>query len=176
MLRQLEAHKKTGFALLLLFIIFLGVSPLISILLNKPVPVSAIRSFSMEPALTRGDLVVVWPTGYDYNYKLGQVVVFQSREHGIHVWTMHRIVGGDSVTGFITRGDANNYLDQTNLFPPIKPEWIAGVAPSIGNFVLKVPLVGYAVLFFSENMKNPFLFSVILLLLALLIVWKPRND
>ncbi len=171
----MKAYKKTGFALLLFFIILLGISPLISILLNKPVPVSAIRSFSMEPVLTRGDLVVVWPTGDDYNYKLGQVVVFQSQEHGIHDWTMHRIVGGDSETGFITRGDANNYKDQANLFPPIKPEWIAGVAPSLGNYVLKVPLVGYAVLFFSENMKNPFLLSVLLLLLALFIVCKPKT-
>lgn len=169
-------YKTIVILLFLLFIIILGVSPLFSAIFNKPVPVSAVRSYSMKPALTRGDLVVIWPTGSSYNYKVGQVVVFQSKEHGITDWTMHRIVGGDAQNGYITQGDANWHIDQEAQYPPIQPAWIAGISPSIGSYALKIPYLGFVVLFFSETLKKPFLLSALLLLLALFILWKPRNN
>ncbi len=168
------SYKRTLIIIILLSMIFLSVSPFISVLLQTPAPFSAIRSFSMEPVLTRGDMVFVRPTNDDYDYKQDQVVVFRSEENGIHEWTMHRIVGGCEETGFITKGDANAQIDQDGRYPPIQQEWIAGVAPAAGDDVLKVPFIGYLFLFFSEQLKNTFLLSTMLALLALLIILRPR--
>jgi len=169
-------YKKAGIFLLLSFILLLIISPVASFLRNKPALLAVVRSWSMEPALTRGDLVFILPTGENYNYRYGQVVVFRSREYGISDWTMHRIVGGDPENGFITRSDANRLTDQDNRYPFILPAWIAGVVPSPGNCLLKVPIIGYALLFFAEYMKNPFLFSMLLSILALFILWQLEPD
>lgn len=167
--------KKAGTFLLLSLIILLGISPLVSFLREKPTIAVAIRSFSMEPALTRGDLVFIWPTGKNYNYRPGQVIVFRSEEQGINNWTMHRIVGGDAKSGFITAGDAAEQSDQERHFPPIDPEWVAAVTIFIGNYPLKIPYLGNLMLYFSENLKNPFLFTIFLSILALLIAWTPNH-
>lgn len=59
---------------------------------------------SMEPALHRGDLVVVRPAG---GYRVGDVVAYRT-EGGATV--LHRIVGraGDR---YVLQGDANSWLD-----------------------------------------------------------------
>ena len=171
----MAAIRITGLVILMFIIVLLSVSPLISLMLDKPVPVSAIRSYSMEPALTRGDLVIVLPTNDSYSYSMGQVVVFRSAEHGINEWTMHRIVGGCNKRGFTTKGDANFQPDQVNLYPTIQPNWIAGIAITFRNHVLRVPLLGFVILFFDDTLKNPFLLSAFLMLLALLILWKPKS-
>jgi len=168
------AYKRTVIVIILVILVSLSVSPFISVLLQSPAPFSAIRSFSMAPVLTRGDMVLIWPTNDDYNYRQGQIVVFRSEENGIHDWTMHRIVGGCEETGFITKGDANAQIDQDGHYPPIQQEWIAGVAPAAGDYVVKVPFIGYLLLFFSEQLKNSFLLSTMLALLALLIILRPR--
>lgn len=168
-------YKKVGAVTIISLLILLSLTPLVSNMLGRPVIAVAVRSWSMEPVLTRGDLVFLWPTGESFNYQDGQVVVFQGEESRGDNWVMHRIVGGDRESGFITRGDANNRTDQEQNYPPIEPEWIAGTAIPVGNYLLKIPYAGNLVLFFGENMGNPYLFTVFITLLTLLLLWTPQK-
>ncbi len=167
-------YRKICLALLLFLIILLSLAPLLSNLFNRPLIAAAVRSWSMEPVVTRGDLVFLWPTGVNYNYSEGQVIIFRSEDSRPDSWVMHRIVGGDAESGFITRGDASSKTDQAGRFPPIKPEWIAGVAIAPGGYIIKLPYFGNLILYFGENLQNPFLLTIFLSILAMLLIWKPK--
>lgn len=166
--------RKICLAILLFLIITLSLAPLLSNLFNRPLIAVAVRSWSMEPALTRGDMVFIWPTGKNYNYSEGQVIVFRTEDSSPDRWVMHRIVAGDAESGFITRGDASSRTDQEARFPPIEPEWIAGVAIAPADHIIKLPYFGNLVLYFGENLQNPFLLTVFLSILAMLLLWKPK--
>ena len=168
-------YKKAGLFILISLLILLSLAPLVSNMLGEPTIAVAVRSWSMEPVLTRGDLVFLWPTGDNFNYQTGQVIAFRAEESRSGNWVMHRIVGGDKESGFITRGDASSSTDQEKNYPPIEPEWIAGIAIPVGGFLLKIPYAGNLVLFFGENMENPYLLTVFLALLALLLLWNPKD-
>lgn len=80
---------------------------------------------SMEPTLYDGDLAVVLPAD---EYAPGDIVAFRV-QGGI---VIHRIMGGDAVQGFVTRGDNREGPD---LWRP-KPDDI------IGRMVLHLPGTG----------------------------------
>lgn len=150
--------KKTGIAVLITVLAILVLSPILTLAVQQPTLAVTIRTWSMAPLLTRGDMVFIMPVTGRTNLGPGQIVVFQAPEEGVRDWTMHRIVGGDPGSGFITRGDANERTDQEgNYFPPIKPDWIKGVVPTVGQMPLKIPLLGYLPLLLEENMENPLL-------------------
>lgn len=167
--------KKVALFAFIVLIIVLALAPLVSLLRGEPSIAVAVRSWSMEPVLTRGDMVFIRPTGENYDYKTGQVIVFQPEKQQDNAWIMHRIVGGNTESGFITRGDASNETDQDRDYTPVQPEQIAGIAMFLGDHILKIPYLGNLMLFFSEDMDNPFLFTVFLSILALLIIWTPKN-
>ncbi len=159
--------RKVGYALFTLIVAILVSTPLVTYWRQKPTLAVTIRSWSMVPLLTRGDMVFIWPTSKEAKFLAGQIVVFGSKDNGIRDWTMHRIVDGDSERGFVTKGDANKRTDQEDMgYPLIRPEWIAGVVPTIGSLPLKIPLLGYIPLLMEENMKNPRLLPVLLGVLA----------
>lgn len=163
--------KKIGFIIFILIITVLIASPLVTYWREKPTLAVTIRTWSMTPLLTRGDMVFIWPTGEKTNFSVGQIVVFRSEERGIRDWTMHRIVGGDSQEGFITKGDANERTDQDGMgYPPVLPEWIAGAVPAIGSLLLRIPLLGYIPLLMEENMENPRLLPALLGVLAFVLL------
>jgi len=90
---------------------------------------------SMLPTLHGGDLVVVQRQG---SYRVGDVVayhipngVFRGRR------IIHRIVGGDSVHGFVMRGDNNNEDDL----------WLPRHADIEGRLRLRLPGAGRVVAF-----------------------------
>lgn len=167
-------YKKVCAAIFLFLIIIISLAPLLSFVFNKPVIAVAVSSWSMEPVVTRGDLIFIWPTGSNYSYSEGQVIIFRPGDSDVDRWVMHRIVGGDAEKGFITKGDASRRTDQDSRFPPINPDWIAGVPLSTGNYIYKIPYVGNIILYFGENLQNPFLVTVFLSILALLVLWKPK--
>jgi signal peptidase len=159
--------KKAGYYIFILVTVILFTTPIVTYWRQKPTLAVTIRSWSMYPLITRGDMVFVLPTGAGTRFTEGQIVVFRSAEHGIRDWTMHRIVGGDSESGFITKGDNNDQTDQEGgHYPPIRREWIAGIVPTIGSLPLKIPLLGYIPLLIEENMKNPRLLLLLLGILA----------
>jgi len=147
-------------------------APVVTYWREKPTLAVSIRSWSMTPLMTRGDMVFLWPTGEKTEFSTGDIIVFRSAKDGIRDWTMHRIVGGDSEQGFITKGDANEWTDQEGSgYPPVQPEWIAGVVPTIGPLPLKIPLLGYIPLLIEGNMKNPILLPAMLGILAVALVF-----
>lgn len=59
---------------------------------------------SMEPTLQSGDIVIVRSLD---EYVLGDVIVYPGRDETgqIRGYVIHRVVGGDAVAGYVTRGD-----------------------------------------------------------------------
>ena len=94
---------------------------------------AVVLSGSMEPALSRGDLLVVVPSEA---YEVDDIVVYQDG----HMPVVHRIIAvqGKTVT---TMGDANSSADKPINVSAIK-----------GRVVLAIPLIGYAV----NVLKTPF--------------------
>ncbi len=66
---------------------------------------------SMEPTLSNHDLVIA---RHHDRYAVGDVVVYRVPEGQFAAGTLvvHRIVGGDAVNGFVTRGDNRTTNDQ----------------------------------------------------------------
>ncbi|MEU2351099.1 signal peptidase I [Modestobacter sp. NPDC049651] len=65
----------------------------------------ATHGVSMEPRFSTGDLAVLRPAG---EYRVGDVIAYDSPS--LHTVVMHRIVQTDGGR-FVTRGDANSWLD-----------------------------------------------------------------
>lgn len=103
--------------------------------LQRPLLVGVVPSDSMAPALNHGDLVFIVPSLFVRKIDVGTVVVFRSLERP---WVVHRLVGGDAQTGFVSRGDANPEADSAR----VRPSDIAGVVPSWHGTLLHLPGVG----------------------------------
>lgn len=147
--------KKIATALTILAVLAVLAVPVATVLRKKPTGAVAVRTWSMSPLLTRGDLVLLRPVGQDTVLSIGRIAVFRPGGETGGEWIMHRIVGGDAQSGFITKGDANMYTDQESHYPAIRPEWIAGVAATaIGNLPLKVPLLGYVPLHMEQHLAD----------------------
>ncbi len=125
----------------------------------------AVESESMEPHLHKGDLVflvspdrvkiITWVEGKEKNYKsfgdYGDVIVYHPNGNKAKL-IIHRAIcwinKGDLMpngqpapnSGYITKGDHNQLIDQPFLSLPVKKEWIIGVAkfrlPYLGWFKL----------------------------------------
>lgn len=108
------------------------------------VGVSVVLSGSMEPALSVGDLLIVWESD---DYAVGDTVVYQDGRSAV----VHRIIAidGDQITA---KGDANNTPDEP--FPR---------ARICGKVILAIPVIGYLI----SVIKTP-IGTVLLLALA---VW-----
>jgi signal peptidase I len=91
----------------------------------------AVGGDSMLPSLHPGDLVVTRAQG---GYRVGDVIVYVVPRGDVAQGrrVVHRIVGGDAVTGFTMRGDNNSFVD------PWKPR----ADRVLGRVVLDVPLAG----------------------------------
>jgi signal peptidase len=99
--------------------------------LNSEHPTLTVISQSMYPALNRGDLILVKAAARE-DIQVGTVIVFR-HEGGLAV---HRVVRLDGET-LTTRGDANPDEDD-----PIAYDNVVGRVPTIGDSLVKVPLVG----------------------------------
>jgi signal peptidase I len=89
---------------------------------------------SMEPGYSTGDLVVTRKG----DYKQGDVVAFRQGSGGL---VIHRIVGGDAASGFVTKGDNRSSVD----------EWRPRDADLIGRTWLHVPGAGS----WLAHLRNP---------------------
>ena len=111
---------------------------------------AVVLSGSMEPELSKGDLIIVKQTD---SFSMNQVVVYQDGNSLV----VHRIIelNDGSVT---TKGDANNTLDD-----PIETSRISG------EVVLSFPYVGNIV----EFIKTP-IGTIIVIALAIILMELPR--
>jgi signal peptidase I len=104
--------------------------------LGGPATYVIVAGHSMEPKLHSGDLVV---TRRQRTYRRGDVVAYRimKNQAGAGALIIHRIVGGSSRDGYVTRGDNRNYRDPWHP----KPGDIAG------RMELHVPRLGLLPIF-----------------------------
>ncbi len=98
-----------------------------------------IGSDSMSPTIKKGDAVILLKVKKDNELKVGDVIAFKRGSKVI----VHRIAevtktGGDRV--YVTKGDANNGVDSTVVYP----KQVKGVLRA------KIPIIAYPTVWLSE--------------------------
>jgi signal peptidase I len=108
-----------------------------------------VSGHSMEPTLHLGDLAVIRA---DSSYHVGEIIAYRvpNGQVGAGVTVIHRIVGGNPQTGFITRGDNNHYDDPWHHHPTeiVGARWalIPGAANALSRLRGPLPLAAFAAL------------------------------
>jgi signal peptidase len=111
----------------------------------------SVRSGSMSPAISAGDLVVTGPVN-DKDIHVGDVITF--RHDGLLI--CHRVINIDTAQGQIqTKGDANEHPDP----------FLVPYSDVVGKVNLVVPAIGDVVTF----LKSPFGWALIIILGALVL-------
>lgn len=116
---------------------------------------------SMMPAISPGDLIIAAPSS-SVKPEIGDVIIYRAKRFdGTEVSTFaHRIVSGNEVDGFQTKGDANTKVDPSLS----KMDSIDGVVvytiPKIGLlltlqnlFLMCIAGLGFWLLFQSKNQE-----------------------
>lgn len=111
--------------------------------LGHPVVVSFVETGSMAPTLSPGDGFVAIPPALAGPVGPGDVVTYRAETVGDGGLTTHRVVG-ETGGGFVTRGDANPFSDQSAGEPPVTDARIVAVALQVNGDVVVIPGVGTA--------------------------------
>lgn len=106
--------------------------------LGGPVTYVIVAGHSMEPTLHTGDLVVA---RRQRTYRRGDVIAYRITKHqaGAGTLVVHRIVGGSSRVGYMTRGDNRRYRDPWRP----KPADIAGKMSFHGRRLGMIPVFSH---------------------------------
>ncbi|NCA97908.1 MAG: signal peptidase I [Clostridia bacterium] len=148
---------------------------------NKPFLFTAVRSNSMYPVLERGDLVLIQNLAPDEPVLMGDLVIFRAKsgELASQGYIVHRITGGDSESGFETKGDGNTYSDQEAGNPKIDRAWVSSRVLVWQGKPAHVPLLGFFPVWLERLELNRMILPVIAFALALIVVTgefrKPRR-
>jgi signal peptidase I len=160
-------------------IFILLISSIGTSILNKPFLFSAIRSNSMYPILQKGDLVLINPISGGHSTVLNEIIVFKTEndDFSSRGWIIHRAIGGDARSGYITKGDANENTDQfSDNVNRIKPEWIVGHAFTVGSYPVKLPLIGNLSLLMEKYKEYSKILLIIMVFIAVVIgFWGERR-
>ncbi len=167
---------------------------------NVSFPLSIIVSSSMEPTLHKGDIVPWIPCSME-DIKKGDIIVYKSMSSwNEKKYIVHRVVkimvkNGEKL--LITKGDANNYTDQSGPHvpePAVNQRMLEGKLIMFGEHAIKFPYAGYPWLLINKMAKKlvkpimwrnpqskthfvifmPFLFFFSIFLL-LVILWLPNG-
>jgi len=122
----------------------LAVVLLIGQAVGQPLLLSYVRSGSMEPAIDRGDGFIALPTAVTGPPSEGDVIVYRAEQVNQGGLTTHRVVD-DTGNGYVTRGDANPFTDQSAGEPPVRDPQIVAVALQLGGEVIVLPSLGTGV-------------------------------
>ena len=152
--------KKIVKNVILMIAILLIANRIISVsFVNIPTTVGVISSGSMEPVLHRGDIVLWHPADPD-TVKAGDVIVYQSYMDSTKTVT-HRVVDidhdEDGNTYFTTKGDANDYTDQSGPHAPERPigeDNFRGKVLSVAQQPLSIPFVGETWFFIASYLAG----------------------
>jgi len=148
---------KIIYSLFIVFIVLVALLLIISVLpITGNYKVLTVLSGSMEPAIKTGSVVVVKP---EQKYNIGDVITFGSSGRNEEPIT-HRIYDmkvEDSRIFYVTKGDANNAADRSEITRN----------QIIGKVILSVPHMGYAV----DFAKKPLGFALIIIVPAIFIIY-----
>ncbi len=134
MVTKQQRLKDITLTILILIFAFILILSLGAIL-HTTVPLAVVSSWSMEPVLHVGDIVIVSGSS---SYSVGDIVVYDNGRNLI----VHRIVGVQG-SHYITKGDANSFPD--NFRPSIKDVK--------GKVIVVIPYLGSIKLFFEKLAK-----------------------
>jgi signal peptidase I len=152
-------------------VVFILVAVIGTFVFKRPFLMSAVRSNSMYPLFQKGDIIFLNPIRSNNNINIGDIIVFKTQggSYDSQGLIVHRIIGGNPKKGYTTKGDANNYTDQSIGNPSIKPEWVVAKLIVIGVKPLKLPLLGNLSLYMEKFYKMHYAVPVIVLITGLLI-------
>lgn len=128
-------HGVQGILLLCLLALIAGQ------LLGQPILFSYVETGSMEPTLDSGDGFIPIPSEVAGPINEGDVIVFEAESVGGGGLTTHRVVG-QTDRGYLTKGDANNAVDQRSDEPPVSEAKIVGKALQVRGIVFTIPHLG----------------------------------
>jgi signal peptidase len=106
-----------------------------------PVGVAYVETGSMSPTLAPGDGFVALPPVVTGPPEPGDVVVYRAREVDGGGLTTHRVVD-QRPGGYVTKGDANAFTDQSAGEPPVDRDRVVAVALAVGADPVVLPAVG----------------------------------
>jgi len=111
---------------------------------------------SMQPTLNPGDLAIVRSQS---NYTAGDIIAFRV-EQGV---VIHRIVAGNALKGFVTKGDNKKYADV----------WLPTPTSVIGKMWFDLPTLGIVLVW----LRQPFHLALASAAVAFLVVlsWPKRR-
>ncbi|WP_019413594.1 signal peptidase I [Paenisporosarcina sp. TG20] len=158
--------------LLAIVILCTLISAVGSAISKEPVLLTVISSNSMYPIWQRGDMVIIDNLNEKEEVHKGDIVFFKTEEGSLssNGWIAHRVLEGSASQGFITKGDANDYPDQSSDGTnPIERGEISGRAFTIGETPIVIPKLGYLSLWAEEYQKSPYTLPGIALILAVII-------
>ncbi|MES1913694.1 MAG: hypothetical protein MHM6MM_005862 [Cercozoa sp. M6MM] len=123
---------------------------LLMLLTNSPSPVVVVLTASMEPAIHRGDILVL--NNQQDLLQVGDIVVYQLDHREIPI--IHRVLETrtDSETGeqlLLTKGD-NNRWDDRGLYNKGQM-WLKRDEHVLGRAIMFMPSVGYVTIALNEN-------------------------
>lgn len=135
--------RRIGTVVQVVGVVFAG-TMVASQVVGHPVLFGYVETGSMKPTLDPGDGFVAIPAGIAGPVESGDVIVFQAQElHGGGL-TTHRVVRRTD-QGYITRGDANPFTDQSGEEPPVTEAQIVAMVWQPGPNVLVIPHLGTVV-------------------------------
>jgi signal peptidase I len=103
---------------------------------HRPLLLAAVPTGSMAPTLNPGDMIIVLPTWAVPPLTEGDIVVFKTPRD--REWIVHRIIGGDAFSGYVTKGDANPTADVNS----VRQNHIAGIVPRWNGQAARLPRLG----------------------------------
>jgi len=147
--------------LLLVGVALFAINALLPRILSTQIPLAVVSSYSMEPVLHVGDLLVIVGVKPS-DIKVGDIIVYRGYREPI----VHRVIKVGIVNGvyrFLTKGDANAYPDQNARDPT---SWV-GEEEVLGKVVIVVPYLGSISLALT---KNRTLYYIVIAGLVLLLI------
>lgn len=173
-------------------IILVIITRFFTLFAGAPYPVNIVTSSSMQPTLQRGD-IVIWVPCRAEQVEEGDIIVYKSVYGHLLI---HRVVEVKDGT-FITKGDANEYTDQSGPHlpePPVSDRNLQGKTIMVGTAPLKLPCIGFLWIYLQDSINSmathirweepqpawhylifaPFI-GFIALLFLVVIVWMPNG-
>jgi signal peptidase I len=131
--------------------------------LGGPASYVGVSGVSMTPRMHNGDMAIVEKQP---SYRVGDIIAYRipAGEPGAGSNVIHRIVGGNGITGFVTKGDHNPYADQF---------WHPTTANVIGRVWLHLPgLAG-----FLAHLRSPLQLAVAVGMVTFAVLsWPSRRE
>jgi len=137
---RVKLRSLVGTLFLVLLLLAVG-AMLVGQAVGQPILLGYVETGSMAPTMEPGDGFVAIPSEIAGPPEEGDVITFRAEEIQGGGLTTHRVVG-ETEAGYITRGDANPFTDQSGGEPPVTDEQIVATALEMNGQVVVISNLG----------------------------------